>query len=283
MPRLALLPIGAFLIWCYVCQQWYVCNIKQKCGPDSQSTAMVDSSSMAKAAINSYPIGFKWGSNAPEQGPGYVEFIQSKVGNLPEGQLFEIVGKYYGDEPTPEGYPNMGLARADQVKKIFADKIEESRIVVTSRQVGSQSPDSEKANYIDALAINYKEAPKGDEVEIIEVENQISILFPYGSSTKEANPQVDEYLNKLAERLKKTAETVSITGHTDAAGTEEYNHTLAANRAKHIQSILLSKGISADRIKIESKGEKEPVASNDTEEGRRQNRRVVLLLNKNGE
>ena len=286
MPRLALLPIGIFLIWCYVCQQWYVCSIKQKCGADYTTVAVVDDSlstnesATSEPAVNTYALGFKWNSAEPEPGPGYDEFLKSKVSSLPEGQLFEIVGKYYGDETAPEGYSNMGLARADNVKKLFEGQVDDELIVVTSRQIGAKSPEPMKNSYLDAISINYKEAPKGDEVEIIEVENRISILFPYGSATKEANPQVDEYLEKLTERLKKTDETVSITGHTDAMGTEEFNHKLALGRAKHIQSILISKGIPADRIQIASMGEKQPVASNDTEEGRRQNRRVELVLNK---
>lgn len=285
MPRLALLPIGAFLVWCYVCQQWYVCSIKQKCGPEVPVAVAAEDSIAADAsnevpAENTYALGFKWNSDVPEPGPGYDDFLQSKISSLPEGQLFEIVGKYYGDESPPEGFSNIGLARAEQVKKLFEGKIANELIVVTSRQIGAQSPESLKKGYLDAIEINYKEAPKGDEVEIIEIENRISILFPYGSSTKEANPQVDEYLDKLAERLKKTNETVSITGHTDAVGTEEFNYDLALSRAKHIQSILVSKGIAPDRIQIASKGEKQPVASNDTEEGRRQNRRVELVLNK---
>ena len=279
------MPIGAFLIWCYVCQQWYVCNIKQKCNGESPEIESVTDSlstgdtAAAQPAENTYALGFKWNSEIPEPGPGYDEFVNSKVNSLPEGQLFEIVGKYYGDESTPEGSSNMGLARAGQVKKLFEGKVDENLIVVTSRQIGTSSPEALKNGYLDAIDINYKEAPKGDEVEIIEVENRISILFPYGSSTKEANPQVDEYLDKLAERLSKTDETVSITGHTDASGTEDFNYKLALDRARHIQAILVAKGISADRIQIASKGEKQPVASNDTEEGRRQNRRVELVLN----
>lgn len=278
MPRLALLPIGAFAIWAYVCQQWYVCSIKQRCGEDVP--AIVTNDTTAAPATNTYAIGFKWNSAEPEAGSGYDNLLKSAVAGVGENQLFEIVGKYYADETPPEGYANMGLARADMVKKLFDGKIAEDRIVATSSQLGSKSPESLKMGYIDGVFFNYKEIPKGDEVEIIEVENQISILFPYASSTREADPRVDQYLEKLAARLKLTTETVSITGHTDAAGNDDFNYQLGLNRAKHIRDILLSKGIAKDRISIDSKGKKVPVASNDTEEGRRQNRRVELLLNK---
>ncbi len=286
MPKLALLPIGAFIIWAYVCQQWYVCSIKQKCGPEADSTiAVVDTSQVQQAgeqapAVNTYPLGFKWNSSQPEKGPGFDARFQQLIDSLPKDYLFEIVGKYYGDETPPQGYSNMGLARADAVKKMFTGKIDSSRIVVTSRMIGSVTPEAQKTSYLDGISFNYKEVPKGNEVEFIEIENQISILFPYGSAQREADPRVDEYIEKLAQRLKQTNETVSITGHTDSSGSEEYNEKLGLARARHIEQLLISKGIDKSRITIASKGEKEPVASNDTEEGRRQNRRVVLVINK---
>lgn len=279
MPRLALLPIGAFVIWCYVCQQWYVCNIKQKCDAELPAKINNGGAQATQSAENPYAIGFKWNTEIPEPGPGYDEFIKTKASALPSGQLFEIVGKYYGDETVPEGFSNMGLARAEKVKQLFTNVVDEKLIVVTSRQVGSNTPEELKHGYLDAIEIIFKEAPKSDKVEIIEVENRISILFPYASATKEANPEVDDYLDKLAARLKNTDETVSITGHTDAAGTPDYNYNLGLERANHIKSILIAKGINGARITVESKGEKQPVASNDTEEGRRQNRRVELVLN----
>jgi len=57
------------------------------------------------------------------------------------------------------------------------------------------------------------------------------------------------------------------------------NQSLGRARARHIQKILVKKGISKSRISIDSKGEEEPVASNDSEEGRRKNRRAELVLN----
>jgi outer membrane protein OmpA-like peptidoglycan-associated protein len=112
------------------------------------------------------------------------------------------------------------------------------------------------------------------------VDNTITILFPYAKSTKEPDPRVDEYLEKLATRLSKTDETVAITGHTDDAGTIAFNQQLGLDRAKHIRDLLVSKGIAQERLSIESKGELEPVADNATEEGSRLNRRAVLVLNK---
>ena len=82
----------------------------------------------------------------------------------------------------------------------------------------------------------------------------------------------------LPANIKKTGENIELTGHTDNTGTEESNMDLGMRRAKAIQNILIAKGVDKNLISIESKGETKPVATNDTEAGRHQNRRVELRL-----
>lgn len=271
-PRLALLPIGLFIIWCFVCQQWYVCHIKQKCG---ELPTIVEPPA---DTVDNRPLVFNWSDPTAITRSTFQAYRDSILGKLPADQLLEITGLYFKDEPAPEGFSNMGLARATKVKELFSQFLPPDRIVVSSRLVNE--PEGARSKPFVAAEFKFKEKPKGDEVEIIEVDNTISILFPYGKSIREVNPAVDEYLEKLAARLKQTDETVGITGHTDDAGTEEFNMKLGLARAQHIRDILFKKGISKDRMTVDSKGESEPVASNDTEEGSRQNRRVVLVLNK---
>lgn len=275
-PRLALLPIGLFLLWCVVCQQWYVCHIKQKCG----TTTVVNPPPPPPNADNQ-PLVFAWSSAEPETRPTWPTYRDSILALLTDGKLLEIVGLYTKDESPPEGFANMGLARAAKVKELLMKEVsglDPERITVTSRLM-DEPADARTKKFV-ATAFSIKDKPKDDTVEIIEVDNTITILFPYAQSTKEPDPRVDEYLEKLAGRLKQTKETVHITGHTDDSGTVEYNQKLGMARAKHIQEILVSKGIDASRLTIDSKGELEPVADNNTEEGSRLNRRAVLVLNK---
>ncbi len=71
-------------------------------------------------------------------------------------------------------------------------------------------------------------------------------------------------------------ETIISTGHTDSIGTYAYNQGLSERRANAVKAYLVSKGIPADLIVVEGKGEKQPVASNATREGRAKNRRVEI-------
>lgn len=84
---------------------------------------------------------------------------------------------------------------------------------------------------------------------------------------------------KIASVLKDYDKTVvHIVGHTDSVGTDSYNQGLSERRASAVASYLMQQGMPADRIRQEGRGEREPVASNDGDEGRRRNRRVDIVI-----
>ncbi|HMB01723.1 MAG TPA: OmpA family protein [Spirochaetota bacterium] len=76
---------------------------------------------------------------------------------------------------------------------------------------------------------------------------------------------------------------IKVVGHTDSVGNESYNLGLSKRRAKSVMNYLVKQGVAQSRLTSEGKGESEPIASNDTEEGRAQNRRVEFLLKENKE
>ncbi|MGB3465116.1 MAG: OmpA family protein, partial [Cyclobacteriaceae bacterium] len=71
---------------------------------------------------------------------------------------------------------------------------------------------------------------------------------------------------------------VEIQGHTDNNGKENYNQVLSENRAKAVYDFLVDKGINAERLLYSGKGSMQPIADNDTEDGRRQNRRIEFII-----
>lgn len=71
---------------------------------------------------------------------------------------------------------------------------------------------------------------------------------------------------------------VRVTGHTDNTGTERHNRTLSVRRAEEVAAYLIAKGANDDRVVFEGMGSTQPIASNDTPEGRSQNRRVEILI-----
>src|SRR5690606_35044373 len=92
-------------------------------------------------------------------------------------------------------------------------------------------------------------------------------------------PEGRQVLDQVASQASTiNLETLIATGHTDSVGSEAYNQGLSERRANSVKNYLVSKGVPADRIYTEGKGETSPVASNSTREGRAQNRRVEIEI-----
>jgi outer membrane protein OmpA-like peptidoglycan-associated protein len=103
------------------------------------------------------------------------------------------------------------------------------------------------------------------------------VLFDTGQAT--LKPGADLAVNRLATFLSSNSQTkVLIEGHTDSRGSEDYNVGLSERRARAVSTALESHGIAADQIQTLGRGKAYPVASNDTPEGRQQNRRVEIVF-----
>lgn len=90
-------------------------------------------------------------------------------------------------------------------------------------------------------------------------------------------PEGKAKLDEIASKTQGTdLEVIIAVGHTDSIGTEAYNQKLSIRRAEAVKAYLVSKGITADRVYTEGKGESQPVADNKTAEGRAKNRRVEV-------
>lgn len=103
------------------------------------------------------------------------------------------------------------------------------------------------------------------------------ILFASGSDEIESASFT--ILNDVADAIKSGNATFKIIGHTDSDGDEDKNLELSRKRAESVKKYLASKGISSSMLITEGKGEADPVASNNTAEGKAQNRRVEFIKN----
>jgi len=115
----------------------------------------------------------------------------------------------------------------------------------------------------------------GCEVEaVIELEG---VHFDFDKAT--IKPEGMAVLDQAAALLKTHERViVEVAGHTDSVGSEAYNQGLSERRANAVKDYLTAKGITASRLSARGYGESQPVASNDTDAGRAENRRVELIV-----
>ena len=137
-------------------------------------------------------------------------------------------------------------------------------------------------NKMDKQAREIKEALPGAEVErvgegirLVLGENSVNFDFNKANLTSKAKSNLD----RLVPVLKSYADTdIKIYGFTDSKGADDYNLNLSTQRAAAVKNYLATKGLVTGRFSVVGLGEAEPLATNDTEAGRAQNRRVEFAI-----
>ncbi|MCP2041492.1 outer membrane protein OmpA-like peptidoglycan-associated protein [Neisseria sp. HSC-16F19] len=128
----------------------------------------------------------------------------------------------------------------------------------------------------DKLANSQVEVERvGDQIKLVMPEN---ITFATGSAA--LSPAATSSLTSVAEVLAKyTDTTITIAGHTDSTGSDAINNPLSENRARSVADFLYNRGVASNRMRTTGYGSRQPIASNNTVEGRAKNRRVEILIN----
>ena len=114
--------------------------------------------------------------------------------------------------------------------------------------------------------------PVGEELLIL---TGINFAFDSAKLDKPSETIIDRAVQNLKRNPKMT---VLIEGHTDSIGPEDYNMGLSVRRARAVKDYMVSQGIAKERLSVKGFGESQPLVSNDTKEGRAQNRRVEFVV-----
>lgn len=118
----------------------------------------------------------------------------------------------------------------------------------------------------------------GEEGIVINFTSKVLFGFDKYSLTDKSKSAIQD----LAKVLNKYPDTdLLIEGHTDSQGSDEYNQTLSENRSGSVADYLKVQGVSNTRIKVIGYGKTKPIATNETEEGRAENRRVTFVITAN--
>lgn len=116
--------------------------------------------------------------------------------------------------------------------------------------------------------------PRGYEVDAQGCFKSLNLLVTFGFDSNEIKDEAASRIAEFAEFLKANPVNVEIQGYTDSTGPAAYNQKLSEERAKAVGQALVNRGVAASSITTKGYGENNPVASNDTREGRAQNRRI---------
>ncbi|PTB19495.1 hypothetical protein C9I57_17565 [Trinickia symbiotica] len=136
----------------------------------------------------------------------------------------------------------------------------------------------------DAIRNRLSGASRGTGTQVSEQpDGSLKLNIPsnvtFATNSYQINPALYPTLNELSTQMQQHPELVAeVRGYTDSTGSPQYNQTLSVNRAQSVASYLTGHGVSPNRLAAQGYGENNPVADNNTDAGRAQNRRVEIYL-----
>jgi OmpA-OmpF porin, OOP family len=295
------------LLWMGGSTWWHVCKIKQLCADTAPSPVPV-AAAIAMPTL-SVVDGDKLNLNVPN---GNFSFAKSgavandaAVGNTVQSvadylkanasRTLTLTGYYHPDEQNTTSFATLGLARAEDIKeKLVALGVPAAQLLTRGVQIGTpaEMPYNAKGDSLygglafafDGAAPAEVEKPKVEE-KLAEEQKFESVFKPidlYFRSAESDFIETDETKKFLKEAKKYLAKhpgkKLVVTGHTDSEGEDVENMDLSKARANTVKKRLVKGGIAKAQIETKAKGESEPKASNDTEEGRTANRRVTIVV-----
>lgn len=269
--------VTALIIFLWLLLGLFYKNTADKCcNSDSAVTSEITKAAPAviSDAPKTKPLGpltYDWSSEGATTRDGWQEIKSSLMTSLTGQDKLEITGLYRSSEVNNTKFENLGLARANEARKLFKE-LPDDRIELRGKLVS----DDVKADDKDFASVNFRTLKITESIK--ETEDRTLIYFPYNSTNKLDSREVEEYLDDVADRVKASGEKVRLSGHTDSFGDDAYNQQLGQQRANIIKNYLISKGVPASSISATSAGESKPIKGNDTKAGRAANRRTELQI-----
>ena len=163
-----------------------------------------------------------------------------------------------------------------------ASKHDRNKAVLLGAGIGALTGGA-VGNYMDKQEDELRKQLQGTGVSVTRTDDNIILNMPsnitFDVNRFELKQQFLTTLDSVVLVLNKYPSTlITVKGHTDSTGSNEHNQKLSENRALSVASYLVNKGIKQQRVAAVGRGETEPVADNNTEQGRALNRRVELTL-----
>ncbi len=197
----------------------------------------------------------------------------------------DITGYYRSDETNDSAYPNLGLARANAVKNYLVSQGISSRQINTRGQLNDDINPDEIGTLFGPLQLGVLTTEEGATNEELEAaceairKNPLMLYFETGEAQIKLTAEQRQKFADISRCVDKLGVKVQVVGHTDNTGDAENNVILGQQRADFAKSYLIRNGILFENIDATSKGQTQPIADNNTDEGKAKNRRTVITIN----
>jgi OmpA-OmpF porin, OOP family len=291
--------------WIAGCVYWHVCGIRQLCdaplGPLG-FTERVDTDSVAQVPIKSAPLRITDSSGLNLVASGNFRFARS--GFVPDIRLvtdemdslaryllsfpskLTISGAYLSDETNKSPFPNLGLARANEIRMILVKAgLPEPSIQLNFQKDLLLTPLPDSDSMSGGIQFLIEVARQKSEIDLARAEKfrnifePMDLYFPTASTIYIKTAENEKFLLEARKYLEShNDKRIRLTGHTDDEDSAEWNLILSRKRAESVKRQFVDSGINAARIVAGGKGEIVPKASNSTSSGRRANRRVTIVV-----
>jgi len=171
---------------------------------------------------------------------------------------------------------------ADRSRVVLESRTREAENAAAAARLQTQAAEASKQDALAARAETESAQQQLAALQAKQTERGMvltlgDVLFDTGAAT--LKPGAASVLDRVAQFLQKNPETkVLIEGHTDSRGSDDYNQGLSERRSLAVSTALQTRGVEAGRVQAVGRGEALPVASNDSDAGRQQNRRVEMVF-----
>jgi OmpA-OmpF porin, OOP family len=289
MQLFRILAIVLTVLWFVLGARWYAnsqCTSCATASPPVAENLVLPSFNVVDGNWNLGTTGnLKFGKSAqtPVIATNVGTMLDSLVqyAKLNPTKTIKVTGFYNSDEKNNTSFGDLGLARADELKKYLVAKGLTDNKISTNSQMESTLVFNPADTLIGGIAINFSETekPAATEAPKEDLFQPRTVYFKTGDNTLPVDADLAAYLEKANVYLKShTDKKLSIGGYTDNVGNADFNQKLSARRAAFVKNELAKRGISNDHMESFGKGMEDPIADNSTDEGKQKNRRVTIQL-----
>ena len=293
--------IGTLLYWWFCCKCCSAESCEHKKGTEN---IIVDNPKAKEVTLNpfsvkdgDYTINIDENFNFDDSSFKILEPISENLKNsvLNLKTYFEdnnlrrlsITGLYTNDEKNNSAYPNLGLARANAVKNYFVSQGVSSRIIDTFGKLNDTMGSDENKVFFGPINFDLFTKTEGDTADDDAIKEACEALkadplilyFRTGAAQINLTTAQRQKIAAISRCVDKLGVKALVVGHTDNTGNADDNMVLGQERADFAMSYLIRNGILSSNIESTSKGQTEPVADNNTGDGRAENRRTVVTIN----